>query len=71
MTIHSTFCHKSPLVEFLTLTGKSTVEIGDLLIVFFHQTKQKVVYRNALLLQAKQISKNYYNVPVSECDQLF
>lgn len=68
-SFYSIFCHQSPKVKFKNI-NKSNIEIGDLLLIHKHTTRNKQSFHNALLLQAKVLNKKISKLKKSELDQL-
>lgn len=67
ISLVSVYCHQTPRVEY-KVPSKGYCELGDLLLAHVHNsgTQQR---RNAMLFQAKMITRNPYTLPKSEHHQ--
>ena len=61
------FCHQKPLAK---IESGIQPEVGDILIVYAEENKNRINKCNALLMQAKMCDKIPYKVPLSENHQL-
>ena len=65
--VSGAFCHQKPLADFGS--GRKP-ELGDLLLVYIEENKYSVLKCNAILLQAKKITRAPYIICLAEEHQL-
>jgi hypothetical protein len=68
LSITGIYCHQSPMLNYSGMSGKCC-EIGDLLWCHFHRQQNGEYLNNAILFQAKKISRFPYKLLSSEMDQ--